>query len=196
MRIQFQMFSRSEIFSFSYWLSKINQNCVLKIFTQAFFEFVCIYKFLWQIFLSISQFHESVTIKFFESNSLWLRGYVARTPGFRPDDPGTNPSGTTKDSYRLLLANVGLQRLVKASKGSQMLVQAWKVVYRLFSGSFGHILVRLCLVRETVWNSLLFHQKRHIESQWSILPVLIRISFSFMLWSKQFIFDILYICFW
>ena len=97
-----------------------------KFFLRLFFEFVCIYKFLWQIFLSISQFHESVTIKFFESNSLWPRGYVARTLGFHPDDPGTNP-GCTFFAFslsnfhhrlmRIVHANLGLQRLVKASKG-------------------------------------------------------------------------------
>ena len=37
MRIQFQMFSESKIFSFTYWLSKIIQNYIFKIFAQAFF---------------------------------------------------------------------------------------------------------------------------------------------------------------
>ena len=82
---------------------KLIKTVFWKFLLRLFFEFVCIYKFLWQIFLSISQFHESVTIKFFESNSLWPRGYVARTLGFHPDDPSSNPNGTFFAFYTIKL---------------------------------------------------------------------------------------------
>ena len=73
---------------------KLFKTIFWKFLPRLFFEFFCFYKFLWPIFLSISQFHEPLTVKFFALKSLLRVGYVVRTPGFHAGDPGTNPRQT------------------------------------------------------------------------------------------------------